>query len=60
MFMKAYGLTDKPIQTDLRFGCDDDTADRVTCFRQRDKKGKHPNEPKMYAFEEPRTFVQDM
>ena len=34
MSKKAHGTCDKPVQKDLRWNCDFETADRICCFNR--------------------------
>ena len=34
MSQKGHGTCDKPVQKDLRWGCDQATADRICCFNR--------------------------
>ena len=51
---KAHGTCEKPVQADLKYGCDFSTADRICCFN------RHYAEYSGYAFKEPRTWVQEI
>ncbi len=31
---KAHGTTEKPVQSELRWSCDRDTADRICCYNR--------------------------
>ena len=44
MAPKAHGTTDKPVQSNLRWNCDQETADRICCFN------RHYAEHSGYAF----------
>ena len=45
MSQKAHGTCDKPVQSNLRYGCDVETADRICCFN------RHYAEHSGYAFQ---------
>merc|ERR1719359_2495224 len=34
MSEKAHGTCEKPVQSDLRWSCDNETADRICCFNR--------------------------
>merc|ERR1719310_785909 len=54
MAPKAHGTCEAPVQKDLLYGCDFETADRICCFN------RHYAEHSGYSFQHPRTFVAEM
>ena len=54
MSAKAHGTSDQPVQKNLRYGADVETADRISNFN------RHFAEFAGYSFKEPRTFVSQM
>lgn len=54
MSKKAHGTTEKPVQLNLLYGCDFDTADRICCYN------RHYAEHAGYAFSNPRTWIQEI
>ena len=53
MRQKAHGTCEKAAMDNLRFGCDQKTADRICCFN------RHYAEHRGYAFERPRTWLEE-
>ena len=51
---KGHGTTTKPVQDDLKYGCDFSTADRICCFN------RHYAEHSGYAFQQPRTWIEEI
>ena len=51
MCAKAHGTSEKPVQANLKYGCDFATADRICSFN------RHKAEYKGYAFQAPRTWL---
>ena len=54
MSKKAHGTCTKPVQSDLLYGCDAETADRICCFN------RHYAEHSGYSFQHPRTWVKEV
>lgn len=64
MSFKAHGTTDKPVQSELKYGVDTETADRLCCFSRKpkeegnaqdyiDEEEEKKKEPFRYAFTAP-------
>ena len=51
MSQKAHGTTESPCQSQLRYGCDFETADRICCYN------RHYAEHSGYAFQQPRSWL---
>ena len=51
MSPKAHGTCPNPVQDNLAYGCDFQTADKICCFN------RHYAEHSGYAFESPRTWL---
>ena len=51
MRQRSHGTSDKPAQTNLRFGCDFETADKICSFN------RHYAEHSGYAFGRSRSWV---
>ena len=54
MVKKAHGTTDKAVMSNLRYGCDAETADRICSFNRRWAEFAG------YSFVPPRSFVKEV
>lgn len=54
MSQKAHGTTEHPVQQNLRYGCDFQTADKICCYN------RHYAEHSGYAFMKPRTILEEL
>ena len=54
MSQKAHGTCPNPVQQNLKWGCDFQTADKICCFN------RHYAEHSGYAFTDSKTWVQDI
>ena len=54
MSKKAHGTTEKAVMTNLRYGCDQETADRICSYNRRFAEFAG------YSFASPRSFVKEV